>query len=231
MNNGIPVEEPVATEEPAITEDFKLDEEFIGYDEHPGSLEEPEPDEGDFPFDLDGANRAAATGQYENTMFEMWKMYLEGAIHEVSSPLTIPVADGVLRQWPWFKYHDLDAYRSTRKAYLNAALDALFLAYPKDEDVLFRENEQDWLRHKKDYIEVIVRWTRLVNKWTVQWMEIALNKPQKYIQHAVISDIAAMLINPQYGLVENLRNLADFNITDEEGQELARRGSIEDDDE
>lgn len=214
-----------------IQEEFVMAEEFTPansqeqyeYDaEHPGSK--------DMPFSEE-ALRNAQLGQYENTMFKMWDEFLQGAIRQASDPLTIPFADQVLRQWPWFKYYDIPVYLTYRQQFLQEALDVLRGCYPRPMEELNLENVDDWKRHKDEYLNVVVEWTRLSNRWASKWYDTPLNKPAKAILHGVVSDVTALLINPKNGLVENLRNLADFHVSDDEGRILAMRGMMESDDE
>ena len=175
------------------------------------------------------AVRNAQLGQYEHTLLEIWTDILDGAIEQVSGPLTIALADGLLRQWPWLSYADLPGYLSTRKTLLQEALNTLVKQFPKPVEVLFQENVDDWEIHKDTYVDVIVEWTRLSNSWSAQWEALALQDPKKGLMHAAVADATSLLINPSTGLVEQLRNLAGFLITEEESGEIQARLIGEDD--
>lgn len=175
------------------------------------------------------AIKNAENGQYSHTMFEAWENVLDMAVESVDKGLSIPVADGLMRQWPWLRYTDLPMYLSYRKSMLQEAKLVLQSCYPKPQELLFEENVGDWEEHKESYLDVIVAWTRLSNTWTSRWDAIPLNKPAKGVMHAVVSDMAALLINPRTGLVENIRNLHGFEVSDEEGEEMiARINEVED---
>jgi hypothetical protein len=169
------------------------------------------------------AQANSVTGQYETTLFEMWHEYLEVAIQQAEEPLSMVVANGLLRQWPWLRYFDLPGYLATRTTYLHKAMRVLEECYPKPAELLYLENEDDWERHKDDYIKVIVAWTVMTQDWNEAWMAIPLNKPQKGVVHAAAADAIAMILNTDNGIIEWMRNLAGFNITEAEGADMMER--------
>ncbi|QCG78335.1 hypothetical protein SEA_TRUONG_49 [Microbacterium phage Truong] len=171
------------------------------------------------------AMNSAETGQYSNPIFKIWEEILEEAMKQVSGVVTIPLADGLLRQWPWLRYKDLPQYFTTRHKMLEEALELLRAQYPSDKtpEELYSENVDDWELHKKLYIDVIVAWTQLANHWSDQWEEIPLHRGDKGILHASVADTTALLVNPTSGLVEQLRNLAGFHISTEESALMQAR--------
>ncbi|QNN98096.1 hypothetical protein SEA_FEDE_48 [Microbacterium phage Fede] len=169
------------------------------------------------------AVRRAQTGQYEHTMFEMWEDILFEARAQVDGAVSIPLANGLLRQWPWLQFKTLPEYFKRRLQCIDEAIEILHANYPKPAELLYQESAGDWELHKDAYIDVLVAWTQLSNHWSDQWEEIPMTRPDKPIMHAVVSDMTALLINPSTGLAEQLRNLADFNITEEESEEMHKR--------
>ncbi|UQT01731.1 hypothetical protein SEA_MORRILL_46 [Microbacterium phage Morrill] len=177
------------------------------------------------------AMRSAQTGQYDHTLLQMWEEILTEASLQVSGVVTLPLADGLLRQWPWLRYKDLPQYFQTRHKMLQEALEVLRLQYPSDKsrEELFAENVDDWELHKDIYLDVTVAWTQLANHWSDQWEEIPLHRGDKGILHASVADTTALLINPNSGLVEQMRNLAGFVISPEESAKMqARINGVED---
>ena len=171
--------------------------------------------------DLSEAVKKAETGRFDHTLFEIWESILEEALLQ-SQTLTIPYADALLRQWPWLRYPDLDKYLEIRSVFIREATDTLRSCYPEDKTIeqLFSENEDDWTYHKDIYLDIIVAWTRLCNAWAEVWKNSDTDRP---VFHAAVSDMTALLINPQMGLVENVRNLAGFEISEEDGAALTER--------
>lgn len=169
------------------------------------------------------AIRNAQLGQYEHTLFEMWEDILDEAIRQVSNGVSIPLADGLLRQWPWLRYKDLPQYLTERRKLLEEAKTLLQQCYPKPAELLFQENNGDWEEHKDAYIDVIVAWTRASNAWAEQWDLIPLSRPDKGIMHAVIADMTTLLIHPSKGLAEQMQNLAGFDITESDSEALSNR--------
>lgn len=163
------------------------------------------------------------SGQFENTLLEIWQMMLEKAIAESDGVVTAVMANGILRQWPWLRFPDLQLYLQHRATYLLQALKVLKEAYKKDEEELFAENVDDWLHHKDTYLDVVVGWTHLVNDWSTKWEAIDVKARNKPSLHAALSDVSAFLIDPRNGMVESMRNLAHFELTEEEGEALGRR--------
>lgn len=176
------------------------------------------------------AVRKGQLGQYDYTMFESWRVVLRQFITVCEAGLSMPLADGLMRQWPWLRYTDLETYLNARKVYLQEAIRVLEAQFPKPEEELFQENVDDFIIHKDAYIDVIVAWTRLTNRWTAAWDRIPLQaQSRKAVMHAVTADVSATLINPQTGLIENIRNLAGFHeaMTEEDGEDLVFRINAE----
>ncbi|QKY80406.1 hypothetical protein SEA_PABST_48 [Microbacterium phage Pabst] len=176
------------------------------------------------------AARKAQVGQYDHTMFESWRVVLRQMISVCEAGITMPFADGILRQWPWLRYADLEGYLLSRKRYLEEAIEVLEAQFPKAEEELFQENVDDFVEHKDAYIDVIVAWTRLSNRWTAAWDAIPVkSNSRKALMHAVVADVSALLINPKNGLIENLRNLAGFHdvMTEADGEDLIYRINAE----
>ncbi|QQO39337.1 hypothetical protein SEA_CRUNCHYBOI_51 [Microbacterium phage CrunchyBoi] len=196
---------------------FKLPDDFEYDDEGEAFRKSPE-------F-LDAVSKAEK-GQYDHTMFESWRVVLRQMISVCEAGITMPFADGLLRQWPWLRYVDLEPYLRYRKTYLQEAISVLEAQFPKPEAELFAENVNDFVVHKDAYLDVIVAWTRLSNRWTDAWDKISVqNQNRKALMHAVTADVSALLINPRSGLIENLRNLAGFHdvMTDADGEDLIFR--------
>jgi hypothetical protein len=190
----------------------------------------------DSPFDdpeMAEMVRRAELGIYDTTLLQMWESVIDGTAHACEVGVTIPMADGVLRQWPWLSYMDLPKYLRSRYRKLAEAKTVMRMCYPEDKDIeeLFAESEDDWNRHKDIYLDIIVAWQRLGNAWVDQWDKIALNNKDKGIEHAVVADLNAFLTHPQNGLSEQIRNLANFAITDEEIKSVNERVLAEVDDE
>ena len=173
--------------------------------------------------DFREAVRKAQAGQYDHTLFEMWEDVLEEAKRQVSGAVSIPLANGLLRQWPWLTFKHLPDYFKERARMIDEAIEILKSCYPKPEELLYQENENDWLEHKDAYIDVIVAWTQLSNHWSDQWEEVPMSRPDKAYKHAAVADMVALLVNPSTGLAEQMRNLADFQITEAESEVLQKR--------
>jgi hypothetical protein len=63
----------------------------------------------------------------------------------------------------------------------------------------------------------------MTQDWNEAWMAIPLNKPQKGVVHAAAADAIAMILNTDNGIIEWMRNLAGFNITEAEGADMMER--------
>lgn len=179
------------------------------------------------------AARKAQSGQYDHTLLQMWEETLDIAIRQAQEPLSLVVANSLLKQWPWLSYADLDIYLQERLLKLQEARKILTDAYPVPRDELFdalnEYNVDDWAKNSDAYIDVIVGWTRLCKEWENTWETISLVDPIKGIAHAVIADVTSQLLHTQNGLVENVRNLAGFEFSPEMQEEVQTR--IEADDE
>ena len=172
------------------------------------------------------AVRKGQLGQFDHTMFEAWENVIQGFISVCERGITMPLADGLLRQWSFLRFSDIEGYLVSRQRKLEEALETLRRCYPKPAEDLFKENVEDFRLHKDAYIDVAVAWTRMSNRWVAVWDAIPLkNHGQKAVQMAVVSDLTALFINPERGLVENLRNLADFHdiMTEEDAAKMLDR--------
>lgn len=179
---------------------------------------------------LQDAIRRASLGQYDHTLFEMWEDILNEAKAQVSGNVTIMFANGLIRQWPWLTFKDIGHYFTARHNMLVEALESLEACFPKPAELLYQENEDDWALHKDAYIDVIVAWSQLANNWNDQWENLPLDHPLKGVRMAAVADMSALLVNPSTGLIENMSNLAGFDISEEETVELQKRVAGVDDD-
>lgn len=165
---------------------------------------------------------SAQTGVFEHTLFEIWEHQLDEYIAVNEGPLEISLADGLLRQWPWLSYADLQAYRDYRAVLLADIKTELLASYPKPAELLFQENADDWESHKDAFLEVLARWTALTRDWDQQWSELALTDRAKAVLHPAIADTAVLLSGPN-SLPEYLRDLKGFEITEVDGKQLEER--------
>jgi len=164
--------------------------------------------------EMQEAIQKAQTGQYETTMFQMWDETLQVAINQAKQPLSVSVALGLLRDYPWLRHKDLPMYLAERVKMLEEALRVLRKCYPKDPIELFAENKDDWKEHEQAYHSVLVGWTRASNRWHRRWEAIPLTRGDKGIIHAVVLDASALIIHPSAGLFTNVREMAGFSFSD-----------------
>ena len=169
------------------------------------------------------ALRNAQVGQYEHTLFEMWEDILFEAKRQIDGVVTIPLANGLLRQWPWMSMKDIPKYFKVRTRLLDEALEVLYAQFPKDKTELYTENVDDWPRHRDYYLDVVVEWTKLVNLWSDRWEELPLTHSDKAIEMAAISDTTALIVNPSTGLAEQIQNLAGFTVDEETAAKMEAR--------
>ena len=168
------------------------------------------------------AIRKAQLGVYDSTLFQMWKEGLENLIEGTRGVLSINTADALLRAWPWLKYHDLESYLENRARYLEEGHKVLLDVLGSDIEDIFAEAKDDWKLHKELYIDVIVRWSAMTNNWARAWTRLPIRGATKGVMHAVIADVTSIFVGPN-GYVENVRNLAGFEITEEEGKDIEDR--------
>lgn len=183
----------------------------------PDLIEEIVEDDDNNPMNQPGMAEAmekAQTGQYESTMFQMWDETLQIAINQAKAPLSVSVALGLLRDYPWLRHKDLPMYLSERVKALEEARRILQKCYPKDAIELYAENQNDWELHEEAYHSVLVGWTRASNRWHRRWEAIPLSRGDKGILHAVVLDASALIIHPQMGLFTNVREMAGFSFSD-----------------
>lgn len=168
------------------------------------------------------AARKAQSGQYDHTFFEIFEDQLESSLAATQGDLTIEVADSILKAWPWIRYVDLELYLGYRSRMLSEAIIALQENFPKPRELLFLENAKDWESHRDAYIEIMVAWSVLNNKWYQEWKTLKFNDRKKAILHCVIADLTYIILGPD-GMVEKFRYLADFEITPEEAEDIQAR--------
>jgi len=191
------------TDAPIELPEMELDPDIVEEESNP--MDNPEMQE---------AIAKAQTGRYESTMFQMWDETIQIAINQAKQPLSVSVALGLLRDYPWLKHKDLPMYLAERIKMLEEALAVLRRCYPKPAEELFLENKDDWAEHEQAYHSVLVGWTRASNRWHRRWEAIPLHRPDKGILHAVVLDASALIINPQVGLFTNVREMAGFSFSD-----------------
>jgi hypothetical protein len=212
--------------EPTV-EDLPIIEEEIVTEDEPQV--EIDPELTDSP-ELREAIHKAQLGIYEHTMFEMWEEVLNRAIYQANEPMSIPVAHGLIKQYPWLRHKDIPMYLQERVKCIEEAGRVLQSCYPKDRDELFKESgEQDWKEHSEAYREVIIRWTRLTNRWSDRWEQIPLHRGDKGIMHAVIADATSLLVHPKSGLLENIQHLFGFEVTEKQAAADRKRIDAEHD--
>ena len=164
----------------------------------------------DMPEELQQAFRNAQTGQYEHTFFEIFEDQLEGSLVATEAELTVEVADSILKAWPWLRYVDLEMYLAYRSRMLRQLLVALAESYsPRDRDQLFKENVDDWKLHRKEYMELMVLWTVINNKWTKEYQALKFNDRKKAVLHCVIADLTYITLGPE-GMLEKFQYIAHF---------------------
>ena len=169
------------------------------------------------------AFRNAQNGEFATTLFEQWDVTLTQLIDDIQKPMSMTFADAVMRQWPWLTYEGVKLYQEAHQVRLQSILDALRECYPKPAKHLFKENVADWEKHKPAYLDVLVAWTKLSSTWPDEWQSIPLDDLLgKGAEQASITVATALLLSDN-GLIENIRNLAGYEITDEEGAELDER--------
>lgn len=157
----------------------------------------------------------AQQGRFQHTMLEMWYATLCNLVAQAKSPLNIEVATSILQTYPWLRHDDLVKYQKDRETRLIQARDVLLEVIGEDREKIFSENEDDWNLHAELYIEVLAGWNKLARIWDENWGL----KPSK-VSHATIADVIALLLNNDFGMVEGLRNLANFDLTPELREKL-----------
>lgn len=180
--------------------------------------ESPEQDE---EFITEQALRNASEGLYEHTFLEMWDTVLGNLITATKEPLELDVAASILQAYPWLDHSGINPYREKRVRYLEEAREVLTDVLGDQMVKLYTENENDWTLHKDIYIEILKGWKELTETWAHEWAVQAARTTPSKVDHAVIADVSGILLSPQYGLVEQLRNLKDFEFTEEDRNRLA----------
>lgn len=152
----------------------------------------------------------ASQGKFKHTMLEMWEAALNNLILQSSGPIGLDIAASILQSYPWLNHNDLFKYQKDRIQRFEEARERLYLVLGDDKEKIYSENENDWLLHSELYIQVVASWNNMARLWEAEWSK----KPAK-VSHATIADVTAMILNENFGIIESLKNLADFEMTDE----------------
>lgn len=163
-----------------------------------------------------------ASGEYEHTLFELWDKALESTIKGFHEDLSMEWADSMLRGWPYLSMEDLPGFRDVHVARLEGVRDLIISLYPKPAKHLYRENVDDWGKHKDAYIDVIVEVTKLTNEWVQEWLALSFDNPLKRLDMVSITIANAMLMG-QGNFINQVEYLSGFEITDEEGEAIDAR--------
>jgi len=193
----------------------------------PSNLEAFDPDDIRNDPDFQRAMANAQKKQYDHTFFEIFEDQIEGVLFATKSDLSVEVVDSILRQWPWFKYYDVEPYIIYRVRMLEEALHELRESFPKPREVLFKENIDDWQLHREAYMDLMVRWTALNNRWGIEWGKLRFNDKKRSILHAAVADLVYLTLGPE-GMIEKFQYLVDFDnpefmVTDKEREEMQVR--------
>jgi hypothetical protein len=201
------------TESSATEEALDLDpaleiEEQIPFD--PASLNPfPEGDPRNMP-EYAEAMRKASLKQYDHTFFEIFQDQLNGSLAATEAELSIEVTDSIMKAWPWIRYTDIPLYITYRARMLRECIAALEASFPKPEEILFKENVDDWKSHREAYMDLWARWTAVNNRWTLEWQKLSWGDRKKSLLHAVVADLTYIILGPE-GMIEKFNYLADFD--------------------
>jgi hypothetical protein len=212
--------------DPNVIDDPALEiEEPKAFD--PSNLEAFDPDDIRADPDFQRAMANAQKKQYDHTFFEIFEEQIEGILRATEAPLTVEVADSILRTWPWFKYYDIEPYLVYRVRMLKEVLHELHESFPKPREILFKENIDDWQQHREGYIELMARWTALNNRWAVEWTGLKMGDKKRSILHAALVDLVYLTLGPE-GMIEKFQYLLDFDnpefiVTEKEQEALGER--------
>lgn len=172
--------------------------------------------------EFQAAVKAAQTGVFDTTLFEMWEHILDELIETTESDISLQTADTILRSFPWLTHADLPMYMGLKIQRLHQIKSAIVAAYPKPQELLFQEADDDWILHKDAYLEILAWWSAFPDKWQAEWRELGWDIPTKGVEHAVIADVSSIIAGPN-SLPEHLRDLKDFEITEGDGEKLRER--------
>ena len=176
--------------------------------------------------------RNSQAGIFKRTFLEMWGTSLVNNINASEAPITIELTSAILHNYDWLDHTTVQAYRARRVELMKEALQVLedIIGDEKARKKLFEEAEGDWDKHRDMYLDIIAGWLRLTVKWTDAWTTRAVEEDYlDPVDHAAIIDVSAMLTNPDFGFVESLRNLAGFELSEEDRARLDAALKPEDD--
>lgn len=176
--------------------------------------------------------RNSQAGIFKRTFLEMWGTSLVNNINASEAPITIELTSAILHNYDWLDHTTVQAYRARRVELMKEALQVLedIIGDEKARKKLFEEAEGDWEKHRDMYLDIIAGWLRLTVKWTDAWTTRAVEEDYlDPVDHAAIIDVSAMLTNPDFGFVESLRNLAGFELSEEDRARLDAALKPEDD--
>ena len=160
-------------------------------------------------------------GVYQSTFFEMWQDALDNHIEVSDLPLDLNIAASILSAYQWLTHSDLQAYRAGRKDLLEQALATFYEVLGDKKDKIYKENKDDWTRHKNLYMELMAEWNKLAATWNNQWATVANSKQgPNPIAHAYIGEVSAILLNEEFGLIEGLKHLKDFSFSAEDREKM-----------
>jgi len=169
----------------------------------------------------------AQRGVYKNTLLTMWESQLADELVGYNSPAGLDTYDSFLRSWPWLGYDKVQDARENlimltqiSISYFDDAIEEFASEKETTREKLFSDVENDWVNHKELYAELIAQWTALTNSWGYLWTD---TRPEdKPAMHVAITIAVARLIGP-HGLVDQIRNLKDFEWSDEDQEKLSKR--------
>lgn len=162
----------------------------------------------------------AQAGRFQHTMLEMWGTALTNVIHSSRAPISIEIADTILRAYPFLTHENVNQYRAARADLAEKALEHLESILGKNKEKIFKETENDWALHQDMYIDVIGGWVLLTNQWGSDWSDEAMESTPNPVTHAAIGDIATMLLDQTNGLMQGIYNLEGFDWSDENAKRM-----------
>lgn len=177
----------------------------------------------------------ARNGIFKKTLLERWDYTLQSQINATLQPISLEIASDVLNTYPWLKHQNLPSYREDRMDLLLGAKRVLRTVLDEAVDTddektrelrieqIFSENEDDWIKHKDLYLQTIAGWNKLIRDASEDWSLAMNNDHLENIEsfHAAILDVAALLLNEGFGLLDGLRQLKDFEHSEETAARLA----------
>lgn len=171
--------------------------------------------------------RQAARGKYEHTLIEIWGDDLSRELEGYAAQASMDTYEQFVRSWPWLKYSDVDACRKamlklTQESQdaMDDAVQAILAKTDRTYEELLGSQETDWPDNKEIYLEIVARWSALMTSWGQWWAHSSMTV--KPVLHASIAIACARLIG-QHGLVEQMKNLANFESSNEDQEALGAR--------